>query len=383
MEHSWTQEDALAATLIMESSPELSTPDARPRAVSASLAADPMTARQTDQEVLAGRYLILRRLGAGGCGDVDLALDRSILGRRVAIKRLPNHLLADPRARKRFAREARMAARAHHPGVVAVYDFDHDARARPFLVMEYVAGVTLGAHSRQRLGVREAAALALDLARALEALHQAGVVHRDVKPSNVMVYEQWGQLRTKLIDFGLACALDAPAEAIEDATCGTPQYMSPEQIMGAAADTRSDIFAFACVVFELLVGHPPAGADTRSRVLTRQLYTTPPPVSAFGVQVPLALEIGRASPRDPRRAVQRADRDLPRRRGAGRALRRPSPLEHHLGQRTPLCRDRAPGASRGLLDAPQAPLASLGSQDLWQGLLIRPRARGGQGARGS
>jgi serine/threonine protein kinase len=317
MEHSWTQEDALAATLIVEGSegsrqaglPSTSRgprgprraqdPTPRPRAVSASLAAEAPTS--AEQEVLVGRYLVLRRLGAGGCGDVDLALDRSILGRRVAIKRLPRHLLADPRARKRFAREARMAARAHHPGVVSVYDFDHDEHARPFLVMEYVPGVTLATHARHRLGVHEAASLALDLAGAVEALHEVGVVHRDVKPSNVMVFEQWGQLRTKLVDFGLACALDAPAEAEEDATCGTPQYMAPEQILGAAADTRADIFAFGCVVFELLTGHPPAGSDSRHRVLTRQLYTTPPPVSAFGAQVSLSLEnaLARALAKEP------------------------------------------------------------------------------------
>lgn len=321
MEHSWTQEDALAATLIMEptAAPRLA---ARSRCVSASLAAEleehgratghrdagwgePASPGQDpvngEQEVLAERYLVLRRLGSGGCGNVDLALDRSILGRRVAIKRLPDHMLPDPRARKRFAREARMAARAHHPGLVSVYDFDHDERARPYLVMEYIPGVTLATHARQRLWTREAACLALELANALEALHEAGVVHRDVKPSNVMVFEQWGQLRTKLVDFGLACPLDAPAEAIEDATCGTPQYMSPEQILGAPADTRTDIFAFACVVFELMVGQPPAGSDSRRRVLTRQLYTTPPPVSAYGVQVPLSLEnaLARALAKEP------------------------------------------------------------------------------------
>jgi len=240
--------------------------------------------------LLGGRYELLEKLGAGGGGDVHLAIDRRVLGRRVAIKRLPHYLRDDPTTIARFEHEVRMAARVRHPGVVTVYDLELDEEGSPFLVMEYIRGKTLAERSRAQLALPEIAAVGRRLCDALEALHHDGVVHRDVKPSNVMLSWPREGLTVKLIDFGLAVAPRAQRGGAAEAICGTPQYMAPEQIVGGPVDARTDLFSVGCLLYELFTGAPPGGCSARQLVLTRQLYTSPPPLAARGVDIPRGLE---------------------------------------------------------------------------------------------
>lgn len=270
----WTSKDELAPTWVPEDP-----------AAAGVVAAAPVAWPQYGQDLVAGRYRTLRRLGSGGCGDVFLAVDETILGRRVALKRLPPYLRGGTSA-ERFAKEARMAVRVRHPNIVTVYDFDHEENGSPFLVMEHVVGVTLVEHAREMLPLYEIAEVGLQLCDALSALHADGVIHRDIKPANIMVGNKGGRLSVKLVDFGLAKLVCEPTDAI----CGTPQYMSPEQILGATVDARTDVFALGCVVYELLTGQPPCGRAARQVALTRQLYTYPPPVAAHGIRISSWLE---------------------------------------------------------------------------------------------
>ncbi len=276
----WTPEDELAPTWVPEDP-----------ALAGFVASAPVARPAYGQDLVAGRYRTVRRLGSGGCGDVFLAVDETILGRRVALKRLPPYLRGGSSA-ERFAKEARMAVRVRHPNIVTVYDFDHDDDGSPFLVMEHVAGVTLVEHARESLPLYEIAEIGLQICEALAALHTDGVIHRDIKPANIMVGNKKGRLSVKLVDFGLAKLVcePTPLPTATDAICGTPQYMSPEQILGAAVDARTDVFALGCVLYELLTGQPPCGRATRQSALTRQLYTFPPPVAAHGVCISSLLE---------------------------------------------------------------------------------------------
>lgn len=241
----------------------------------------------TRAPLLAGRYALGRRLGGGAWGDVHLAVDRSVLGRPVAIKRPPPFAWGDAVCTARFEREARMAAKVQHPNIVTVYDYALDDGV-PFLVMEYVRGGTLAERARARLRHDEIRAIGRKLCDALDALHAAGVVHRDVKPGNIMLSRTRTDVVVKLVDFGLAKSFRAHPGP--DPVCGTPQYMAPEQIMGGAADGRADVFALGCVLYELCTGTPPAGRASRQSVLTKQLYATPPPVSSWGLDVPRAFD---------------------------------------------------------------------------------------------
>ena len=234
-----------------------------------------------------------RELGRGGMGVVFLARDTR-LDRLVAIKALPEHLADDPDRLTRFEREAKLVASLNHPGIAAVYALEEDA-GRKLLVMEYVEGETLAAQlQRGRLPPNEAVEIAFRIAEALEAAHQKGVIHRDLKPGNVMITPDG---KVKVLDFGLARTADAPpstssgafgpdsptvtspallhSPTIRGAIMGTAGYMSPEQARGRPVDKRSDIFSFGCLLYEMLVGSQPFHGETVADALGATLHREP------------------------------------------------------------------------------------------------------------
>jgi serine/threonine protein kinase/tetratricopeptide (TPR) repeat protein len=257
-----------------------------------------------------GSYEIRSHLGSGGMGDVYEAYDPR-LDRSVAIKVVRPDFSADAERRRRFEREARAAAALNHPNVVAVYDVGSQD-ATPYIVMEYVDGQTLRALlEKERLPLPRALEIGFEIADALSAAHGHGVVHRDLKPGNVMVTAAG---RVKVLDFGLARTLERqPAAAATGAptisvlatqagrAMGTPGYMAPEQVLGGRGDHRADIFSLGVVLFELVTGRRPFdGSDLLTfglNVLTRPA----PAASELNPAVPLALGdlIGSTLARDP------------------------------------------------------------------------------------
>jgi tetratricopeptide (TPR) repeat protein/tRNA A-37 threonylcarbamoyl transferase component Bud32 len=232
---------------------------------------------------LIGHYLITERLGEGGMGEVFLVEDQK-LHRKAALKLIRADLTRDPARRQRFMQEATLAASIDHPHICAIYDID-EADGRTFIAMEYVEGRSLRELLRQGpLTLRRALDLALQMADALAKVHERGVVHRDLKPDNVLVSADG---YAKIIDFGIAKLVDPLARAgVADAATltevhirtadgvvlGTLGYMSPEQVKGESVDARSDIFSFGALLYEMVGGTPPfkrtSPAETMSAILT-------------------------------------------------------------------------------------------------------------------
>ena len=237
---------------------------------------------------LAGRYELAEVIGRGGMGTVYRALD-TVLGRSVAVKLLPG-LLADqdPTSVARFEREARAAAALNHPAVVAVYDAGADETTR-FIVMEFISGESLEAILRDDgpLDPDRAAGIASRVADALAAAHAAGIVHRDIKPANVMVAEDGS---VKVLDFGIARAMDATTVTQSASVLGTAAYMAPERALGKPADERSDIYSLGCVLYALLAGHPPFSGDSAAAVLNQHANIPPRPLRSQNGRVARELE---------------------------------------------------------------------------------------------
>jgi len=255
-----------------------------------------------------GRYDIRTPLGAGGMGEVYLAEDTT-LHRQVAIKFLPAETAGDDHARRRLLREAQAAATLDHPNICTVHEVG-EAGGHHFIVMQLVEGETLAARlARKPLDVTESLALATQLADALTEAHARGILHRDIKPQNVMITPR-GQ--AKLMDFGLAIrapdaspmAGDAVTESMlttPGAILGTVKYMSPEQVQGQPLDARSDIFSFGVVLYEMVSGHHPFASDNRAATISAILTRTPEPVAHFAAQAPAELDriITKAIAKDP------------------------------------------------------------------------------------
>jgi serine/threonine protein kinase len=202
-----------------------------------------------------GNYRVVRRLGEGGMGTV-FEVEHAVLGRHYALKVLRAKVVErEATAAQRFLREARSAARVHHPNIVDVFDFGHLGDGRPYFVMELLEGESLqDLIERGPVPAQDVVAIARQLASALGAVHERGVVHADVTPSNVLVVGE----TVKLVDFGLAeLAGEAFADENSDFVLGTPAYISPEQLRGLAPTDRSDQYGLGAVLFELLSGHPP------------------------------------------------------------------------------------------------------------------------------
>src|SRR6201990_2094388 len=210
--------------------------------------------------LLGGRYQVGGLLGYGGMAEVHRGRDLRVR-RDVAIKTLRTDLARDATFQLRFRREAQNAASLNHPAIVAVYDTGEErgpaGEELPYIVMEFVNGRTLKEvlAAEGRLMPRRALEITADICAALEFSHRHGIIHRDIKPGNVML-TQAGQI--KVMDFGIARALASGASTMTQtsAVIGTAQYLSPEQARGEAVDARSDVYAAGCVLFELLCGHP-------------------------------------------------------------------------------------------------------------------------------
>jgi tRNA A-37 threonylcarbamoyl transferase component Bud32 len=258
--------------------------------------------------ILDGRYQLGSLLGVGGMAAVYLA-DDQVLERQVAVKVLSPPYAQDPAFVERFRREARSAARLSHPNVVAVFDSGSDADQH-YLVMEYVAGQNLAELlARQgRLAPRRAAELAVQVCAALAAAHAQGLVHRDVKPANVLVGDD-GQV--KVADFGIAKAAATATLTGTGTVLGTAAYLSPEQAQGGPVDARSDLYSLGCVLYELLCGSPPFGSGADSpqvAVASRHVSEPPEPPSARNPQVDPGLDavVLTALAKDPAQRYQRA-----------------------------------------------------------------------------
>ena len=259
-------------------------------------------------QILDGRYQLGSLLGVGGMARVYLATDR-VLERPVAVKMLSPPYAQDPSFVERFRREARAAARLSHPNIVAVFDSGSDADLH-YLVMEYVPGHSLAQllAGQDRLAPRRAVELAIQVCAALAAAHAQGLVHRDVKPANVLVGDGG---RVQVTDFGIVKAAAATTLTGTGVVLGTAAYLSPEQAQGGPVDARSDLYSLGCVLYELLCGSPPFGSGADGppvAVATRHLHQPPEPPSARNPQVDASLDavVLTALAKDPAQRYQSA-----------------------------------------------------------------------------
>ena len=255
---------------------------------------------QIDSDViLGGRYRLVRRIASGGMGSVWEAED-TILHRRVAVKILSEALSEDQRFVERFRREARATAGLSHPNVAGVFDYGEDGD-RPFIVMELIDGETLADRLTRegRLPWREAVAIIEPVAAALEEAHRVGIVHRDVKPGNIMITRNG---HVKVMDFGIAATTWATPLTATGAAMGTATYISPEQASGKPAGPQSDVYSLSVVLFEMLTGRPPFTGDTPVSVAMAHVTDAPPPVRQLAPDVPenVAAACQQALAKDPK-----------------------------------------------------------------------------------
>ena len=237
--------------------------------------------------VFANRYELRTEVGHGGMADVYLARDR-LLNRRVAVKVLSPTFAADPAFVERFRREAQAAASLNHPNIVAVYDWGQEDDTS-FIVMEYVNGQTLRdvVNRYGTLPPMEAARIGADIADALEFAHRNGVVHRDVKPGNVLITPEGG---VKVTDFGIARAESSDTLTKTGAVLGTATYFSPEQAQGLALDGRSDVYSLGVVLYEMITGVAPFTGDSPVSVAYKHVREEPEAPSRINADIPGALD---------------------------------------------------------------------------------------------
>ncbi len=255
-----------------------------------------VNAQELIGQVLDGRYKVESVLGQGGMGMVFLGVQTSVQ-RPVALKTLHPQLAMAPTFFERFRREAEVASRLHHPNIITIFDFGKTAEGLCYYVMEYLAGESL----RQRVKrdgpftLRQAAAVLEQSAAGVAHAHHQQVIHRDLKPHNIMLTEVDGNEYVKVLDFGLVKALEQEDEEQLTSTgqvLGTPQYMPPEQAGGEVVDQRSDLFSLTGVFFYCLTGHSPYGANSVRKALTLALGGEVPPVGTYrqGAPVPKAVD---------------------------------------------------------------------------------------------
>ncbi len=298
------------------------------------------TAPMTTPQHLSDRYELGEILGFGGMSEVHLARDLR-LHRDVAIKVLRADLARDPSFYLRFRREAQNAAALNHPAIVAVYDTgeaETPTGPLPYIVMEYVDGVTLRdiVHNEGPMPARRAIEVIADACQALNFSHQHGIIHRDVKPANIMISKTGA---VKVMDFGIARALaDASSVTQTAAVIGTAQYLSPEQARGERVDSRSDVYSLGCVLYEILTGEPPFVGDSPVAVAYQHVREDPVPPSQHdsGHLAGTGRRGAQGAGQEPRQPLPERRRDA---RGSGPgAQRRDSP-------RRPRCSPR-PSAPR-------------------------------------
>jgi len=256
-------------------------------------------------ESLIGRtvshYRILEQLGEGGMGVVYLAED-TLLGRRVAIKTLHSRTGHDPQFRGRFLREARAVSALSHPHIATIYDYGETEDGEPYIVMELIKGSTLGELMlTEKLTVGRSIEIIKQVAEALVEAHHHGIIHRDIKPTNVAINERG---RVKVLDFGLAKQVALASEADGDpeqptlmvshtregVIVGTPLYLSPEQALGNQIDARSDLFSLGGLLYECIAGKPPFFGKSTADICAKVLRDDPPPPSSLNHDVPKDLD---------------------------------------------------------------------------------------------
>ena len=259
-----------------------------------------------NQSVLGDRYQVEARIGAGGMAEVYRGFD-SVLNRTVAIKVLAPNFARDTSFVARFRREAQAAARLNQPNIVAVYDTGADDGTQ-FIVMEFVEGRTLGEflEAGRRPTPVQSAEIARKICTALSAAHAQGVVHRDIKPGNVMVTRDG---TVKVMDFGIARVLGPETAPQTSAVLGTASYLSPEQAQGSPVDARTDIYSLGVVLYEMLTGRPPFMGDTPVAVAYKQVNETPVVPSQLNADVPARLDavVMKALSKNPSNRYQTAE----------------------------------------------------------------------------
>src|SRR6476659_8240212 len=247
-----------------------------------------------------GHYKISKRIGTGGMGDVYLATDITA-GSRAALKLLPTRFTSDAERLKRFQQEARALVGLNHPNILTVYEIGED-HSTHYIASELIEGETLRQRLvRGRMEVSEAVDVAIQVASALAAAHEAGIVHRDINPGNIMLRPDG---YVKVLDFGIAklaepAFAEATADVAEPVTLadtnlgsilGTVRYMSPEQASGESVDKRTDIWSLGVVLYEMVTGHEPFSGDTPREVMTSILEKEPPPLKGYIRQPPAELQ---------------------------------------------------------------------------------------------
>ncbi len=286
-----------------------------------------------------GHYEISKRIGSGGMGEVYLASDISA-GRKAALKLLPTQFTGDAERMKRFQQEARAVAGLNHPNILTIYEVGADSSLR-YIASELIEGETL----RQRLGresmqLSEAVEIAIQVAGALAAAHEAGVVHRDVKPENIMLRPDG---YVKVLDFGIAklAEQEVPVTMAEEealllvetnlgSVLGTVRYMSPEQARGAPVDKGTDIWSLGVVLYEMVTGHAPFTGDTPGEVMSSILEREPPPLTSYVAHTPAELQqiISKTLRKDREERYQSAHELLEALQSLRRSMEFKTALEH-------------------------------------------------------
>jgi serine/threonine-protein kinase len=240
-----------------------------------------------------GEYVIERKIGRGGMGTVFAAV-HPVIGKKAAIKVMAWDLCRDASFVARFIREARAVNRIRHPNIVEAFSIGQLEDGRCCYTMEWLDGVSLGARLRQKpMPLAEVIAILDQIADALEAVHEAGIVHRDLTPQNLFIVEVRGRRTVKILDFGIAkeTGLDSAAgvHTHSGEVLGTPPYAAPEQAAGEPVDARADIYALGAIGYEMLTGHPPFAGASRTDVMARKRVEAPPPIAALRPDVPAEL----------------------------------------------------------------------------------------------
>ena len=240
---------------------------------------------KAEERFIADRYEIISKVGAGGMSDVYKAKDLT-LGRFVAIKILKSEFSEDLNFVTKFRTEAQSAAGLEHPNIVNIYDVGSE-RGMHYIVMEFVEGVTLKTYIEKKgqLSFKEAVSIAIQVGRGIEAAHSKGIVHRDIKPQNIIISTEG---KVKVTDFGIARA--ATANTINSDVMGSVHYSSPEQARNGFVDGKSDIYSLGIVMYEMVTGRVPFDGDTTVAVAIQHLQEEMVPPSAYALDLPISME---------------------------------------------------------------------------------------------
>jgi eukaryotic-like serine/threonine-protein kinase len=263
-------------------------------------------------QVIAGRYRVIRKIAEGGMGQVYYA-EHVRIGRPCALKIMNPALKSDPESLSRFGREAAHASRIDHPHVATVHDFGETDDGMIFLAMDYADGEPLTdmLAREHSFAPDRAVEIARQIADALAAAHEKGIVHRDLKPDNVIIAQRAGRDFARVIDFGIAKALEGGSTRLTRAgfVVGTPRYMSPEQLVADPVDPRSDIYSLGCILFEMLVGMPVFGTTTGEVRITKRLTEPAPSARSHNSRVSQDIDriVVRALGRSPEERFQSAN----------------------------------------------------------------------------